>query len=345
MRKRDPFKVLDYLWFKTRGRTNLLFHNLHMGRGGVELFHYFNGLSLGKKPWVSTFETSLPRLRDENSYWNRKGIKLMAGDACKRLIALSECTKQIQLEVLRVHYPDYYEGIAPKITVVHPAQKLMIRDYAEKELPEGMVNFTMVGADFFRKGGREVLQVFQNLILDGMDVKLNIVSRMKYGDYASQTRAEDLQEAMNIIHKFPDHITHFESLPNPEVLALFRRTHVALLPTYADTYGYSVLEAQANGCPVVSTDIRALPEINNDEVGYMIEVSKYKNGNAKIHLEGDVGQFAQALQEKLERVIRKILAEQDLIAEKGRKCLERIRTKHDPLVAAGQIEQIYDESL
>ena len=37
---------------------------------------------------------------------------------------------------------------------------------------------------------------------------------------------------------------------------------VGLLPTWAESYGYSVLEMQACGLPVVTTNIRALPETN-----------------------------------------------------------------------------------
>lgn len=344
MRKKDPLKMLDYLYFKTRNRTNLLFHNLSLGRGAVDVFHYFNGLSFGKVPWVTTFETSLPRLREENSYWNRKGVKLMAGSSCKKLLALSGCAKEIQLEVLKAHYPQFYDTIAPKIEVLHPAQPLMIEDYAEKKL-DGPITFTMVGADFFRKGGKEVLEVFQDLILDSQDVHLNIVSRMKYGDYASQTTATDLQEAMAIIHKFPDHIFHKESLPNEEVLALFKRTHIALLPTYADTYGYTVLEAQASGCPVISTNIRALPEINDNEVGYLLDVPKYGNGNAKIAMEGDLGMFSKVLKEQLETTIRRTLACEDEIAKKARLCLERIREKHNPVTVAKRLEEVYDAAL
>jgi len=53
-----------------------------------------------------------------------------------------------------------------------------------------------------------------------------------------------------------------------------RRFALALLPTCAETHGDVVLEAQANGCPVITTDIRTLPEINPSEIGYLIEVPK-----------------------------------------------------------------------
>ncbi len=63
-------------------------------------------------------------------------------------------------------------------------------------------------------------------------------------------------------------------MPNQQVLELLKTCDVGLLPTYADTYGFSALEAQSAACPVISTDVRALPEINNTEVGWLINVPK-----------------------------------------------------------------------
>ncbi len=49
-----------------------------------------------------------------------------------------------------------------------------------------------------------------------------------------------------------------------------RTADIGMLPSYADTYGFSVLEAQA-GNAVITTDIRALPEVNNPAVGWLIK--------------------------------------------------------------------------
>jgi glycosyltransferase involved in cell wall biosynthesis len=47
-----------------------------------------------------------------------------------------------------------------------------------------------------------------------------------------------------------------------------------------DFGGSSLLEFQACGCPVISTDVRALPEINDNETGWRISVPKNKLGEA-----------------------------------------------------------------
>jgi glycosyltransferase involved in cell wall biosynthesis len=64
---------------------------------------------------------------------------------------------------------------------------------------------------------------------------------------AAHLNQSHLDEAKAIISRHPDRILHFTGIPNSEVIDLLKRTHVSLLPTWAETYGYSVLEAQACG--------------------------------------------------------------------------------------------------
>lgn len=67
-------------------------------------------------------------------------------------------------------------------------------------------------------------------------------------------------------------ITYIKSLPNKKVLELCKKAHIGCLPTLQDTYGYSTLEMQACGCPVVTTNIRACSEINSDDCGWFVPV-------------------------------------------------------------------------
>lgn len=122
-------------------------------------------------------------------------------------------------------------------------------------------------------------------------------------------------------------------------------SHVALLPTYADTYGYFVLEAQACGCPVISTDIRALPEINNNECGWVINVPKDGNGNAIINTQEQRQAFSANLQEKLESIVQKIICNPAVILDKGQKALGQIKTKHSPHLHANSLLAIYSQEI
>ena len=112
---------------------------------------------------------------------------------------------------------------------------------------------------------------------------LNIISKLEFGDYASKTTIEDYKSAKKIINELSGNISYHKILPNSEVMNILKNTHVGLLPTYADTYGYSVLEAQSFGCPVITTNIRAMPEINNWKKGWIIKVNKDSLNNAKLN--------------------------------------------------------------
>lgn len=340
----DPFKIADYAYFKALNKTNTFFHNSHFGVGRYDIFHLFNGISFGKKPWISTFETFIPRYQSGYKKFEKLAIKSLTSDNCKQIIALSENTRSHQLNFLSINYPDSKIEIEKKIIVIHPPQKRIITNYIEKEL-ENRLSFTIVGSDFFRKGGKEVIAVFDALLTKNYNVKLNIVSSLKYGDYASQATNEDLKSVLSTIKKYPDNIKLYSYLDNKKVLDLLKVTHVALLPSYADTYGYFVLEAQACGCPVITTDIRAFPEINNDEVGYVISVPKNDLGNGIHSTKKEKEIYSSILKEGLRNIISQIYKNPKEIDVKGRACLTRIRENHNPADVSKIMNQIYLNSI
>ncbi|MCC9137334.1 glycosyltransferase family 4 protein [Pontibacter silvestris] len=334
----NAFRIPNALYFKYYKRSNDFLLNSHFEPvNSQNLHHFFNTISFGKAPWVTTFETLLPRWGRVPAWLEEKGVELLAGDTCKKLIALSECTRAIQAKYLD-KFPAYKDAVLAKTVVLHPPQKVLINAYEQKYLPDSHLVMTIVGADFFRKGGKEVLLVFDELLKRKAPVKLQIVSSLQYGDYASRTTAADKEQAFRIINKYPKAITLYKSLPNNEVLDLLRNSHLCLLPTYADTYGYSVLEAQAAGCPVISTDIRALPEINNNSAGWLISVAKDELGNADLT---SLDFFSCLLQEKLMNIIESICNKPSSVRSKGELAVARIKEQHCPVKQAQKLEAIY----
>ncbi len=335
----DPFKILDHIYFNFYNRTNPVYHNFHYGYGSCDLFHFFNGISLGKKSWITTFEHYLPRLII-NKNLQMRGLRSLIGSSCKQIIAMSECTKLIQQNYLCNNYPNWEMDILQKIKVIHPAQRKIISNYSDKQLDTALT-FTIVGALFFLKGGREILSVFDELLSKKHDIKLNIVSSLECDNYASFTTKEDVALAIKIINKYPMNIKHFKYLPNHKVIELFKESHIALLPTYDDTYGYTVLEAQACGCPVITTDIRSLPEINNDEIGFVIQVPKNEIRSGLLTTSKDRKIFSSILKEKLLELIKNISTNHDMVKTKGLLALNNITENHCPEKKADLLNQIY----
>ena len=343
----DLYKIPTHMLYRIFGRTNYYALNSYndFGLYRAALYHFFNSISFGRKPWVVTYEWTLPiwGTREETNY--EKAGRFLAGAPCKKTIAMSEWAQNCQIENARAYYPSFADDVLAKNCVLHPPQVLYIADVAQKEVAADHVTFTMVGHDFFRKGGKEVLSVFDRLLARKYPIKLNIVSRMQYGDFPSGTTKADYERALQVIHNNSSHIAHCHTLPNAAVIELLRKTDVGLLPTYHDTYGYSVLEAQSCGCPVISTDIYALPEINNDAVGWVIDVPLNSERGARISTAHERRCFSEFLENSLQSRIEAIVGDRATIKQKGHRCIAHIRDNHDPVKAAARLEQIYDQAM
>ena len=330
------------------------------GLNRVDLMHFFNTISLAPTPWISTFETIVPRFKNTLSCHHgrncdftplthdtriRKALNALASNACRRLIALSQCNRRMQLDLLHL-FPDHYPLIEPKITCLHPPQPPLVDEYAQKQLPlNGPVRFLFVGHNFFGKGGAEVLESFQHARKSGQNLSLTIVSCLCPDDYATKTSKKDVEKAKNLIRDNSDWIQYWPSLDNQQVLQLMKNAHVGLLPTYADTYGYSVLEFQAAGCPVISTNIRALPEINNNETGWVIQIPKNRLGEALYTTGQDRAEISAAIKKGLTHAIEEIMNDRQTICRKANASIRHIKQDHSPQIHSTKLSQIYQRAL
>lgn len=336
-----------------------VFNDFDLNR--VDILHFFNAVSLGKTPWITTFETILPRLestlswhhgrrRGGSSSVREKGVEraleALGGDACRRLIAMSECALNMQRQFLK-SFPHYRSQIERKLTCLHPPQELLVENYESKGLElDGQIRFMFVGRSFFRKGGMEILESFRDLKKNqGYDLQLTIVSSLDMDGYATKEKGQDVEEANAIIRVNRDWIHHYDTLGNRDVLELMKGSHVGLLPTYADTYGYSVLEFQASGCPVISTDVRALPEINNDEVGWRIEVPKNELGEALYTTEEDRTAIKSAIVKGIKAAVSEIFENREVLLHKATAGLQRLRSQHSPEDHSRRLKEIYHRAL
>lgn len=349
----DIFKTLAHINFKLRKKvsTNLL--NSHFNPFSLHkkntIRHFFNGISYNRSPWVTTFETFVPRYT--SPMLSSLGIKRLASKHCEKIIALSTCSYKIQLNYLKEHYPQHYCTIKEKMIVLHPPQKLIVNNIEQKSNIKALAGsnpqivFTFVGNQFFGKGGREVLRVFKKLCAENPNITLNIISNFSPDSYASHTTQQDVQHLRQELSQLPENIKILGTISNEEVIKTLCHSHVALLPTYADTYGYFVLEAQACGCPVVTSDIRALPEINNNECGWLINVIKDENGNAILNTSEQRRIFSKEIMEQLAQIIEQIIKNPLEIIVKGKKAIKRIKNIHSPNQHANQLYKVYSNSV
>lgn len=325
---------------------------------GCDVFHFFNCINLGKhSKWVISVESGVPWpvsvtrcVESENAdlssiaqdkYVERR-IKALANSNCLGLLALSHCTENIQREIIK-QFPQYESVIAKKMITLLPPQKLVINDVKEKRVTwneEEPLTFIYVGSDFYRKGGRETVLVLSKLH-KRYSFKLILISSMAVDEKRYMRTENDEKESKCLIEKNKDWIEYYDRLPNTEVLEKMKKAHVCLLPTWMDTFAYSVLEAQACGTPVISTSLRALTEINNENVGWLIDVPVNRLNNP-LHLtreQQDI--FSEKLLNGLYNKVEYVLKHHEEIKDKAMKCLVKIKDYHSPQKYEEKLRMVY----
>ena len=325
---------------------------------GCDVFHFFNCINLGKhSKWVISVESGVPwpvsvtrcvESEDadlssiaQDKYVERR-IKALANSNCLELLALSHCTENIQREIIK-QFPQYESIIAKKMITLLPPQKLVINDVKEKRVTwneEEPLTFIYVGSDFYRKGGRETVQVLSELHKRYL-FKLILINSMAVDEKRYMRTENDEKESKYLIERNKDWIEYYDRLPNTEVLEKMKKAHVCLLPTWMDTFAYSVLEAQACGTPVISTSLRALTEINNENVGWLIDVPVNRLNNP-LHLTREQqDNFSEKLLNGLYDKVEYVLKHHEEIKDKAMKCLVKIKDYHSPQKYEEKLRMVY----
>jgi glycosyltransferase involved in cell wall biosynthesis len=153
---------------------------------------------------------------------------------------------------------DVYGVPAEKVTPVSPGvdQKLFRPDLSARP-GDGVVRLLFVGGDFARKGG-ELLLRWAGETQVATPWELHLVTR------------DPIPAAPNVV-------VHGEVANNsPELVRLYQRSDLFVLPTLADCYSLVAMEAMSCGLPVVISRLGGIPEIIADgQTGFGLEPGDY----------------------------------------------------------------------
>ncbi|MFK7892880.1 MAG: glycosyltransferase [Granulosicoccus sp.] len=324
-----------------------------------DVYHYFNSVGTTSTPWCTTFETIVPRTSNaltamdeinEKSDSNvgtltKRLVKLMASDRCIGLIPMSQNAYQIQESFLS-DFAQEGEAILKKTQVIQPPQKLLI-DERDKQTAKTRLSFIFVANDFVRKGGYEVIEAFR-VLKEKYDLHLTVVSKLiginklTGASYQSYPTAKELKKTIDLLQSSCDWLTFYNGLPNDQVLQQMKKAHIGLLPTRADSYGYSVLEFQAAGCPVISTNIRALSELNNENLGWIVEAPKLQSGN--MDLSYRIENLSSIITKGIISTVEGIYEQPETVVAKTNLALEKIRRFHNPQNFSANLVRIYEKA-
>lgn len=139
---------------------------------------------------------------------------------------------------------------AAKVDVLPPGVDLALWRPADVR-GDGPFRILFVGGDFERKGGALLLRAFQTL--PPGTAELHIVTR-------------------TTLASTPGVFVHNGMQPNTqELISLYQRCNVFVLPTGAEAFGIAAVEALATGLPVIAARVGGLVDVVAEaETGYLV---------------------------------------------------------------------------
>jgi len=171
----------------------------------------------------------------------------------------------------------------------------------------------------------EVLFVGWIIPAKGVGELLDVAGRVPGAHFtlvvpAEQTYLESLQPTLASLGEC---VTLLDPLPRQEILELYRRADVFVLPTWREGFPNVVLEAMAAGLPVVATPVGAIPDaVREGEEGLLIPPR-------------DV--------QALEAALRQLVESATLRLAMGKRARIRAEEVFDLEAVISQLRAVYDE--
>jgi len=141
-----------------------------------------------------------------------------------------------------------------KVKTIPPGVNLDLLTFSDKEKRDySLPKILFVGADFQRKGGYDLLEVFLKTFSDSAELHL-------------VTSAPFECNHPNV------HLHTNVQAYSPEWLKLYAEADIFVMPTYAEALGLVFMEAMAAGLPVIATNLPQIAElVRHGETGFLIQ--------------------------------------------------------------------------
>ena len=240
----------------------------------VSLIHSLWAPILNKTPWILSFSSYLPYFSEKDSkYLYDLSIKAIKSKYCRKLMPTSENTYNI----LKDKY-FFDEEIESKAEIVNYAYTDVHRNRPLKPSNRDKLRLLFIGHHFFRKGGDILVSLF-NELKNHFNIELTIISRIEADDWLTKTSKKDEDEMKNKLTNSSG-IDWINSASYKNIVEKFLpEADIFVLPTWGDNWGHVLCEALSAGLPVISTKIRAIPEIVQHDVnGLLIDLPVDKHG-------------------------------------------------------------------
>jgi glycosyltransferase involved in cell wall biosynthesis len=247
---------------------------------GAGLVHAHNRIPLAAKRFICSFENALPRAFgfSDSSLLRAAMQAALESKRCRRLVAMSHAAKRY----FQARQPDpaVRARLEAKLMVRHPNVHMGAPEDALAGDAAEHLHVTFVGGHFGRKGGAACVRAAEIALARRLPVTFHIISSLQVGQstWLDPTLPDFFEPYLSKL-SLPN-IHFLAGLPNAEVRALLGRSHFLLLPTLADTFGFSMIEAMAEHTPVMASQLSAAPEIVAEGAnGYLLDLPADPSGD------------------------------------------------------------------
>lgn len=310
-------KPNGFLWKKLRP----VWRSYQVGRLAKSLdLDVYHGLSHELPVWIdkSDIRTVVTihdliylRLPEYYPQIDRKIYNQKFRHACKvatRIHAISEQTKQDLMS--------YFFVPEEKIRVIYQSINPVFFDRAEDERKQALRKKYQLPQKFVLSVG--TIEPRKNLLglLEGMTLAKTYIPLVVVGkvtEYQYKVR-KFIESDLNRLEVF-----FLSKISDEELAVLYQMAEAMVYPSFFEGFGLPVAEAQASGCPVISSYTSSLPEVGADAVLYVNPEKPEEIGKA----------------------LEKVLSDQELrtsLIEKGRINAQRFT----PATFARQLKQLYN---
>ncbi|QDT08784.1 glycosyltransferase family 4 protein [Planctomycetes bacterium K23_9] len=315
----------------------------------ASLMHTWNMIPLNATRYVMSCEMELPRyLGRVHSWQTRFAQRSLASPACRAVLSLSE----IACEQAREKYEELnFPSIREKIEVFRGAIKPSTS--SEPRQPHhGPLRVLFVGRDAVRKGLIPTLDAIDGLRRDGIDIQLTVVSKLDVDDnYVFEQFAPDLGKLHQRLSSTP-WIRHVTETHNNEVRQMMRDHDLLILPTFDESLGWVMIEAGAEACPSIATNVYAIPELIDDGItGSLLNLPLNQDSRwVGLFMQGNQKRLAieaanNSLRIQIADALQQANNDRYELAARGNRARAKISALYNHDRASEQLTRIYEHAI
>lgn len=200
--------------------------------------------------------------------------RLLALDRVNRAYVFSHWAREVNLR---------WGADPAKIEVIYPGFRTP--PLPERE-PSDRLTFLFVGGDFERKGGFEVIAAFADLVADDRRLRLVLAGSDPYErnpdrlvhSWVPESRRLEMTSRLAELER-SGHVQRIAWVDQERLRgSIYPQADVFVMPTHAEGFGFTNVEAMSFGLPVISSTVGPAAEIVQDGVtGYLVEPGKVES--------------------------------------------------------------------